>query len=135
MLHGIEVPSMVEHTNTLAIADWWGDESDGFATRIATEQAWCLDFKTLKEEAVANARPTGTRPRPFTKRPRASRPPVTATTGPSTTSTSGTRMRRRPRAMTLIAAGAIQAAVEGDQGHAEGEGQARQVGLECRTHE
>jgi len=39
------------------IADWWGSESDGFATRTESEQAWKIDFKTLKQEAEAKAKP------------------------------------------------------------------------------
>lgn len=39
------------------IAEWWGTESNGFKDRVATEQAWKIDFKTLKEEAIAKAQP------------------------------------------------------------------------------
>ncbi len=39
------------------IADWWGQESDGFKDRVETEQAWRVDFKTLKEAALAKAQP------------------------------------------------------------------------------
>lgn len=39
------------------IAAWWGKESDGFATRTESEQAWKIDFKTLKQEAEAKAKP------------------------------------------------------------------------------
>ena len=39
------------------IVDWWGSESDGFATRTESEQAWKIDFKTLKQEAEAKAKP------------------------------------------------------------------------------
>lgn len=39
------------------IADWWGQESDGFKDRVETEQAWKVDFKTLKEAAEAKAKP------------------------------------------------------------------------------
>nr|WP_240906027.1 N-6 DNA methylase [Thiorhodococcus mannitoliphagus] len=39
------------------VADWWGKESDGFAGRVETEQAWRVDFKTLKAEAIAKAQP------------------------------------------------------------------------------
>ena len=39
------------------IADWWGRESDGFKDRVETEQAWKVDFKKLKEEAIAKAQP------------------------------------------------------------------------------
>lgn len=39
------------------IADWWGRESDDFKDRVETEQAWKVDFKKLKEEAIAKAQP------------------------------------------------------------------------------
>ncbi|MBS0260969.1 MAG: N-6 DNA methylase [Planctomycetes bacterium] len=39
------------------ITDWWGKESDGFACRVETEQAWKIDFKSLKAEAEAKAKP------------------------------------------------------------------------------
>jgi len=39
------------------IADWWGKESDGFAARKETEQAWKIDFKQLKIAADARAKP------------------------------------------------------------------------------
>ncbi|MCY2967878.1 MAG: N-6 DNA methylase, partial [Planctomycetota bacterium] len=39
------------------IADWWGKESDGFACRVETDQAWKVDFKSLKAEAEAKAKP------------------------------------------------------------------------------
>jgi type I restriction enzyme M protein len=39
------------------IADWWGKESDGFATRKETGQAWKIDFKELKAAAEAKAKP------------------------------------------------------------------------------
>lgn len=39
------------------IEKWWGSESDGFATRIESEQAWKLDFKTIKQEAEAKSKP------------------------------------------------------------------------------
>lgn len=39
------------------IADWWGQESDGFKDRVETEQAWKIDFKKLKEEVTAKAQP------------------------------------------------------------------------------
>jgi type I restriction enzyme M protein len=39
------------------IAKWWGSESDGFANRKENEYAWSIDFKKLKEEAEAKARP------------------------------------------------------------------------------
>lgn len=39
------------------IVDWWGSESDGFAARIESEQAWKIDFRTLKEQAEAKAKP------------------------------------------------------------------------------
>ncbi|MBA3016523.1 MAG: N-6 DNA methylase [Proteobacteria bacterium] len=39
------------------IADWWGQEADGFKDRVETEQAWKVDFKQLKEGAIAKAQP------------------------------------------------------------------------------
>ncbi len=39
------------------IQDWWGSESDGFAARKETEQTWKVDFKKLKQEAEAKAKP------------------------------------------------------------------------------
>jgi type I restriction enzyme M protein len=39
------------------IANWWGKESDGFAARKETGQAWKIDFKKLKSEAEAKAKP------------------------------------------------------------------------------
>jgi len=39
------------------IAEWWGKESTGFADRVETDQAWKVDFKTLKQEAEARAKP------------------------------------------------------------------------------
>jgi type I restriction enzyme M protein len=39
------------------IEAWWGKESDGFAARTESEQAWKIDFKTLKQEAEARAKP------------------------------------------------------------------------------
>jgi len=39
------------------IVAWWGKESDGFAARTETDQAWKIDFKTLKQEAEAKAKP------------------------------------------------------------------------------
>ena len=39
------------------IAEWWGKESTGFAGRVETDQAWKVDFKSLKAEAEAKARP------------------------------------------------------------------------------
>jgi len=39
------------------IAAWWGTESDGFAARTESEQAWKIDFKTLKQSAEAKAKP------------------------------------------------------------------------------
>lgn len=37
--------------------DWWGSEADNFATRKETEQAWKVDFETLKREAEKKAKP------------------------------------------------------------------------------
>jgi type I restriction enzyme M protein len=39
------------------IADWWGRESNGFQDRMETEQAWKVDFKKNKEDAIAKAQP------------------------------------------------------------------------------
>jgi len=39
------------------IADWWGKESDGYAARVESEVAWKVDFKTLKGNAEAKAKP------------------------------------------------------------------------------
>ena len=39
------------------IAEWWGTESDGFAARTESEHAWKIDFKTLKQNAEAKAKP------------------------------------------------------------------------------
>ena len=39
------------------IADWWGQESDGFKDRVETEQAWKVDFRKRKEDAEAKAKP------------------------------------------------------------------------------
>jgi type I restriction enzyme M protein len=36
---------------------WWGDEEDGFAERVVTENAWKVDFKTEKEGALTKAKP------------------------------------------------------------------------------
>ncbi|QQS06268.1 MAG: SAM-dependent DNA methyltransferase [Fibrobacterota bacterium] len=36
---------------------WWGNESDGFSSRVESERAWKLDFKTLKANALAKANP------------------------------------------------------------------------------
>ncbi len=40
-----------------SIADWWRKESNRFADRVETDQAWRIDFKTLKAEAEAKAQP------------------------------------------------------------------------------
>ncbi|MBP5979540.1 MAG: SAM-dependent DNA methyltransferase [Halomonas sp.] len=37
--------------------DWWGDESDDFASREENESAWKVDFKTKREQAEAAAKP------------------------------------------------------------------------------
>ncbi|EHA14456.1 type I restriction-modification system subunit M [Halomonas sp. HAL1] len=37
--------------------DWWGDESDDFASREENEFAWKVDFKTKREQAEAAAKP------------------------------------------------------------------------------
>lgn len=39
------------------IVEWWGKESNGFADRVETEQAWKVDFKQLKTDATAKAQP------------------------------------------------------------------------------
>jgi type I restriction enzyme M protein len=39
------------------IEKWWGSEADGFAARTESEQAWKIDFKTLKQDAEAKAKP------------------------------------------------------------------------------
>ena len=39
------------------IQEWWGSEADGFASRVETDQAWKVDFKALKAEAEAKAKP------------------------------------------------------------------------------
>lgn len=37
--------------------DWWGKESNHFADRVESENAWKVDFKALKAEAEAKAQP------------------------------------------------------------------------------
>jgi len=37
--------------------DWWGDEADDFSARVETEQAWKLDFASLKADAERRAKP------------------------------------------------------------------------------
>ena len=37
--------------------DWWGNEADGFSTRVETEQAWKVDFSALKGDAESRAKP------------------------------------------------------------------------------
>lgn len=37
--------------------DWWGNESDGFSTRVENEQAWRMNFAELKTDAEAKAKP------------------------------------------------------------------------------
>jgi type I restriction enzyme M protein len=39
------------------IVAWWGTESDSFAARTESEQAWKIDFKTIKQDAEAKAKP------------------------------------------------------------------------------
>jgi type I restriction enzyme M protein len=39
------------------IVEWWGSEDDGFAARTESEQAWQIDFKSIKQEAEAKAKP------------------------------------------------------------------------------
>ncbi|HOP39627.1 MAG TPA: N-6 DNA methylase [Geobacteraceae bacterium] len=36
---------------------WWGKEENDFAEREESERAWKIDFKTMKEEAEAKAKP------------------------------------------------------------------------------
>ena len=36
--------------------DWWGDESEGFSSRVENEQAWKIDFLGLKTEAETKAK-------------------------------------------------------------------------------
>ena len=37
--------------------DWWGDEADGFRSRVENEQAWKVDFAALKIDAESRAKP------------------------------------------------------------------------------
>lgn len=37
--------------------EWWGDAADGFASRTESEQAWRVDFKMVKADAIAKAQP------------------------------------------------------------------------------
>jgi type I restriction enzyme M protein len=39
------------------VSCWWGKESNGFADRVETDQAWKVDFKSIKAEAEAKAKP------------------------------------------------------------------------------
>ncbi len=48
-------PPRVEEFNP--IVEWWGSEDDGFVTRTESEQAWKVDFKRLKQDAEAKAKP------------------------------------------------------------------------------
>ena len=45
--HGLMVPQAgwAEHD---AERDWWGDESDGFRSRVETEQAWRVPAEQIK---------------------------------------------------------------------------------------
>lgn len=36
---------------------WWGDETTGFSERQESELAWSIDFKGIKERAIAQAQP------------------------------------------------------------------------------
>ena len=36
---------------------WWGREADGFASREHNKQAWKVDFKTIRENALSKAQP------------------------------------------------------------------------------
>lgn len=49
---------MTEFQNEI---DWWGSEADGFANRVETEQAWKVDFATIKQEAIDKATPYWTK--------------------------------------------------------------------------
>ena len=48
-------PIRLEEFDTLKA--WWGKEEEGFASRVESERAWKVDFKTLKVEAKAQAQP------------------------------------------------------------------------------
>ena len=37
--------------------DWWGDESDGFASRVENEYAWKVDFSSKRATAEKDAKP------------------------------------------------------------------------------
>ncbi len=37
--------------------DWWGNEEDGFASRVENEQAWKVDFAATRATAENNAQP------------------------------------------------------------------------------
>ncbi|MCF7963200.1 MAG: N-6 DNA methylase [Pirellula sp.] len=39
------------------IACWWGKESNGFSDRVETDQAWKVNFKAIKADAEAMAKP------------------------------------------------------------------------------
>lgn len=39
------------------VQDWWGDDSDDFASREENEYAWKVDFKSKREQAEAAAAP------------------------------------------------------------------------------
>ncbi|MEQ1933683.1 MAG: N-6 DNA methylase [Fimbriimonadaceae bacterium] len=39
------------------IVAWWGHEADGFSARTESDQAWKIDFKALKQDAEAKAKP------------------------------------------------------------------------------
>lgn len=36
---------------------WWGNEADGFSTRVENERAWKVDFAALKADAESRAKP------------------------------------------------------------------------------
>lgn len=37
--------------------DWWGDESDGFASRVENDHAWKVDFSSKRKTAEKDAKP------------------------------------------------------------------------------
>lgn len=37
--------------------DWWGDESDGFASRVENDHAWKVDFTSKRKTAEKDAKP------------------------------------------------------------------------------
>ncbi len=47
----------IDYREFKAEQDWWGNEENGFAERVESENAWKIDFKTKKLEAEAAAKP------------------------------------------------------------------------------